>query len=116
MSLVDAASKTPRIIPAAAAAAAASATPRAAAPRRGRLVIENVSKDFPGSTVPALRGVSLTCEPGEFVVVVGPSGCGKSTLLNLVAGMLNPDQGRVPLDGQNVDGPAPERTMVFQDH
>src|SRR5258707_3588054 len=86
------------------------------APRRGRLVLEHISKDFPGSTVPALRDVSLTCEPGEFVVVVGPSGCGKSTLLNLVAGMLTPDEGRVTLDGQDVRGPHPERTMVFQDH
>jgi NitT/TauT family transport system ATP-binding protein len=87
-----------------------------AAPRRGRLVLEHVSKDFPGSTVPALRDISLTCEPGEFVVVVGPSGCGKSTLLNLVAGMHSPDEGRVTLDGQPVHGPHPERTMVFQDH
>jgi NitT/TauT family transport system ATP-binding protein len=86
------------------------------APRRGRLVLEHVSKDFPGSTVPALRDISLTCEPGEFVVVVGPSGCGKSTLLNLVAGMLTPEEGRVTLDGQTVRGPHPERTMVFQDH
>jgi NitT/TauT family transport system ATP-binding protein len=86
------------------------------APRRGRLVLENVSKDFPGSSIPAIRDVSLTCAPGEFVVVVGPSGCGKSTLLNLVAGMLTPDQGRVTLDDQPIGGPHPERTMVFQDH
>jgi NitT/TauT family transport system ATP-binding protein len=90
--------------------------PSNGAPRRGRLVLEHISKDFPGSTVPALRDVSLTCEPGEFVVVVGPSGCGKSTLLNLVAGMLTPEEGRVTLDGQAVRGPHPERTMVFQDH
>jgi NitT/TauT family transport system ATP-binding protein len=90
--------------------------PPKGAPRRGRLVLEHVSKDFPGSNVPALRDVSLTCEPGEFVVVVGPSGCGKSTLLNLVAGMLSPDEGRVTLDGKPVSGPHPERTMVFQDH
>src|SRR6266550_3820662 len=73
------------------------------APRRGRLVLEHISKDFPGSTVPALRDV-------------GPSGCGKSTLLNLVAGMISPGEGRVTLDGQAVSGPHPERTMVFQDH
>src|SRR2546421_11565782 len=95
--------------------APALAPPKGAA-RRGRLVLEQVSKDFPGSNVPALRDVSLTCEPGEFVVVVGPSGCGKTTLLNLVAGMLAPDQGRVTLDGQAIGGPHPERTMVFQDH
>ncbi|MGB7159215.1 MAG: ABC transporter ATP-binding protein [Tepidisphaeraceae bacterium] len=66
--------------------------------------------------MPALRGVSLTCEPGEFVVVVGPSGCGKSTLLNIAAGMLHADAGEVSLDGRPVEGPGPDRAMVFQDH
>jgi NitT/TauT family transport system ATP-binding protein len=58
----------------------------------------------------------VTTEPGEFVVVVGPSGCGKSTLLNVAAGMYKPDAGSVTLDGQHVDGPGPDRAMVFQDH
>jgi NitT/TauT family transport system ATP-binding protein len=86
------------------------------APKKGRLVLDEVSKLFTNGTVPALGEVSLTCEPGEFVVVVGPSGCGKSTLLNLAAGMIAPDTGRITLDGRPVAGPAPERTMVFQDH
>jgi NitT/TauT family transport system ATP-binding protein len=99
------------------AEAFAAAPPQApGGPRRGRLVLENVCKNFPGSNVPALRDVSLTCAPGEFVVLVGPSGCGKSTLLNVVAGMHAPDRGRVLLDGQQVAGPHPDRTMVFQDH
>jgi sulfonate transport system ATP-binding protein len=88
----------------------------AAAPPRGKLVLEDVSKNFTGSNVPALGVVNLTCEPGEFVVVVGPSGCGKSTLLNLAAGMIPPDTGQVTVDGRVVAGPHPERTMVFQDH
>ena len=79
-------------------------------------MLENVCKNFHGSNVPALRDVSLTCAPGEFVVLVGPSGCGKSTLLNVVAGMHAPDRGAVLLDGQPVTGPHPDRTMVFQDH
>src|SRR5438132_1702722 len=83
---------------------------------RGRLVIEHASKRFNGSAMHALRDVSLTCEPGEFVVVVGPSGCGKSTLLNIAAGMMRPDGGTVTLDGTTVDAPGPQRTMVFQDH
>lgn len=82
----------------------------------GHLQLEGVSKNFPGSTVAAVRDISLTCAPGEFVVVVGPSGCGKSTLLNLAAGMLFPDAGRVVLDGKPVTGPGPQRAMVFQDH
>src|SRR5436309_6726163 len=83
---------------------------------RGRLVIEHASKRFNGSAMHALRDVSLTCEPGEFVVVVGPSGCGKTTLLNLAAGMLKADAGVVRLDGKVIAAPAPERAMVFQEH
>lgn len=83
---------------------------------RGRLVLKNVSKNFPGSTVHALRDVDLVCDPGEFVVVVGPSGCGKSTLLNIAAGMIKPDNGTVSLDNQPIRAPGPERAMVFQDH
>ena len=83
---------------------------------RGRLVIEHVDKNFTGSSVHALRDISLTCEPGEFVVVVGPSGCGKSTLLNVAAGMIKADNGTVTLDGKPVSHPGPDRAMVFQDH
>src|SRR3984957_19125786 len=83
---------------------------------RGRLALNSIDKNFDGSQVPALRGVSIVTEPGEFVVVVGPSGCGKSTLLNVAAGILKPDGGTVMLDNQPVNGPGPQRTMVFQDH
>src|SRR4051812_29188708 len=86
------------------------------APVRGNLVIEHVDKQFNGSSVHALRDISLSCESGEFVVVVGPSGCGKSTLLNIVAGMISPDRGSVALDGTSIQSPGPERAMVFQDH
>ena len=83
---------------------------------RGRLALNSIDKNFDGSHVPALRGVSIVTEPGEFVVVVGPSGCGKSTLLNVAAGILKPDAGTVTLDDKPVNGPGPQRTMVFQDH
>jgi len=83
---------------------------------RGRIVIEHVDKNFNGSGVHALRDISLTCDSGEFLVVVGPSGCGKSTLLNIVAGMIRADRGTVTLDGKTVAKPGPERAMVFQDH
>src|SRR5688500_873048 len=84
--------------------------------KRGKLEVRAVSKRFANSAVHAVRDITLTCEPGEFVVVVGPSGCGKSTLLNIAAGMIRPDAGDVCLDGQSVKAPGPERAMVFQDH
>jgi NitT/TauT family transport system ATP-binding protein len=93
-----------------------SALTKATEPTRGHLVLQDIDKNFPGSTVPALRGVNITIAPGEFVVVVGPSGCGKSTLLNIAAGMLKPDSGNAVLDGKPITGPGPDRAMVFQDH
>ncbi|HSU68885.1 MAG TPA: ABC transporter ATP-binding protein [Tepidisphaeraceae bacterium] len=83
---------------------------------RGRLVLQNVTRFFNGSTHHGIQNITLTCEPGEFVVVVGPSGCGKSTLLNIASGMIVPGSGTVMLDNQPITGPGPDRTMVFQDH
>src|SRR5512139_2898999 len=68
-----------------------------------------------GQVVDALDTTDLTVRPGEFVCIVGPSGCGKTTLLNMVAGLDHPDRGSVTVDGRPVDGPSPERVLVFQD-
>jgi putative ABC transport system ATP-binding protein len=51
--------------------------------------------------VPALRGVSFTIEPGEFVSIVGPSGSGKSTLFYILGGLTQADAGRIVIDGQD---------------
>ena len=55
-----------------------------------------------GSTVHALRNVSLAIDPGEFVVIRGPSGCGKTSLLMTLGGLLRPEAGQVTVDGKSI--------------
>lgn len=83
-----------------------------------KVKIDNVVKTYntrKGETV-ALNGVSLDIKENEFICVVGPSGCGKSTLLNIIAGLLEPTSGNVSVDGKIVEGPGPERGVVFQQY
>ncbi|MBI4463908.1 MAG: ABC transporter ATP-binding protein [Acidobacteria bacterium] len=63
--------------------------------------VENLHKIYRVGKVevPALRGVNLRVEEGEFVSLVGPSGCGKSTLLHVIAGLTPPTKGKVVVDG-----------------
>ncbi len=63
----------------------------------------------------ALTGISLEIYPSEFVVLLGPSGSGKSTLLYLIAGLEQPTSGAIRTDGEPVTGPAPERSLIFQE-
>lgn len=82
------------------------------------LELDNVSKVFAkvesDEVTHALYNVSATMESGEFISLVGPSGCGKSTILRLVAGLITPTLGKVTVDGKEIDGPQPNRGMVFQ--
>jgi nitrate/nitrite transport system ATP-binding protein len=64
----------------------------------------------------ALQNINLTVAKGEFVTLIGHSGCGKSTLLNLVAGLLLPTSGNLLCANKEINGPGPERGVVFQNH
>ena len=76
--------------------------------------IRNVGMVYAGD-VEALKQVSLTFPPGELTTLLGPSGCGKTTLLKIVAGLMAPTNGEVIVHGRKVQGPGPERALVFQD-
>lgn len=79
--------------------------------------LRSVSKTFileSGEEIAAVRDASLRVERGEFVCVVGPSGHGKSTLLNLIAGFIMPSSGEIFVNGNPVEGPGPDRGVVFQ--
>jgi len=95
---------------------AARPAPGPAGPGGVDVVIDSVGKTFRrgGRRTVALAGVDLRVRAGELVCLLGPSGCGKSTLLRIVAGALEPDEGTVTVAGRPVDGPAPDRGMLFQ--
>lgn len=83
-----------------------------------KVCVNSVQKVFQGRNGPmtALGGVSLNIYENEFVCVVGPSGCGKSTLLNMIGGLEQPTQGHILVDGVPVQGPGPDRGIVFQQY
>jgi len=76
------------------------------------LLVQNLSKQFGDKTV--LEDINFSMQSGEFVTFVGSSGCGKSTLLRLIAGLDQPSSGQIHVDGSPVEGPGPDRGMVFQ--
>lgn len=82
-----------------------------------QIQLNNLGKRFGKFT--ALSDMDLTIEDGEFVALLGPSGCGKSTTMNMIAGMLEPSEGEIRFDGQDISGvPMGRRGVgfVFQNY
>ncbi len=83
-----------------------------------RLRIKDVRLEYStrGKNVVAIDNISIDVPDNQFAVIVGPSGCGKSSLLYLVAGLAEPTSGEILLGNEEVDGPGPDRGMVFQSY
>jgi NitT/TauT family transport system ATP-binding protein len=82
-----------------------------------QLTLRNVTRtyDAENGSREALENINLEVKPREFLCIVGPSGCGKTTLLRMIAGLDYPTSGEIILDGTPVQGPSPDRGMVFQE-
>lgn len=82
------------------------------------IVARNLGKTFAiaGRELNVLQGVSVDIPDGHFACLLGPSGCGKSTFLRCVAGLERATSGELLIDGHPVEGPGPDRSMVFQDY
>jgi NitT/TauT family transport system ATP-binding protein len=74
----------------------------------------SVSKEFNRGAVRALGGITTDIYQDQVTVFVGPSGSGKSTLLRMIAGLEHPTRGSVSVGGKVVQGPGPDRGMIFQ--
>ena len=83
-----------------------------------RIRFDDVGVDFAtaNGSMRVVDGVSLDVRQGEFVSIIGPSGCGKTTLLNMVGGFVKPTRGRVLLDDATIEGPGPDRGVIFQEY
>jgi NitT/TauT family transport system ATP-binding protein len=88
------------------------------AARPAKLDVRGVSLDHTNertkTVLPVLRGIDLKVYEGELVCIAGPSGCGKTTLLNAVDGLIRTTAGTIMVDGRAINGPGPDRAMVFQ--
>ncbi len=83
-----------------------------------KITVKELSKTFyaprGGKKETVLENINLQVKRGEFSVLLGPSGCGKTTLLNIMAGFEKPNSGRVLIDGRPVEGPHPDRILMWQ--
>jgi NitT/TauT family transport system ATP-binding protein len=83
-----------------------------------RAQFEHVSLSFgtPKGNLRVVDDVSYDIHDGDFIAVIGPSGCGKTTMMSMLAGFQKPTAGSVLFDGRPVEGPGPERGVIFQEY
>lgn len=93
-------------------------SPALAAGGRPLIEIRGLSKAYGSGAArrEVLRSIDLEVQSGEFLAILGGSGAGKSTLLSLLAGLERPTGGELLLRGRPIQGPGPERALVFQQH
>ena len=81
--------------------------------------LEGLAKRYPlpgGGATTIFQDLWLSVNKGEFVCIIGHSGCGKTTVLNSLAGLDEPSEGVVIVDGREIAGPGLDRAMIFQGH
>jgi nitrate/nitrite transport system ATP-binding protein len=81
--------------------------------------IEAIAKRYPhreGGDVAVFENLWLSVARGEFACVIGHSGCGKTTVLNILAGLDEPSEGVVIVDGEAIEGTSLDRAVIFQSH
>ncbi|WP_194437876.1 ABC transporter ATP-binding protein [Vibrio fluminensis] len=83
------------------------------------LDLKQIRKTYPKAAQETLKGIDISIESGEFLILVGPSGCGKSTLMNTIAGLEDISSGHIVIDGREVSQVEPKDrdiAMVFQSY
>jgi NitT/TauT family transport system ATP-binding protein len=78
------------------------------------ITVDRLSKRFEGG-FQVIDGLSFSLDTGRTMAIIGPSGCGKTTLLYILAGLTRPTEGKVVINGRNVEGPSPEVSFILQD-
>jgi NitT/TauT family transport system ATP-binding protein len=76
----------------------------------------SLSFDSPKGKLRVVDDVSYDIHDGDFIAVIGPSGCGKTTMMSMLAGFQKPTTGKVLFDGTPVQGPGPERGVIFREY
>jgi NitT/TauT family transport system ATP-binding protein len=84
--------------------------------KRAKFDHVSLTFDTPKGKLNVVEDVNYEISDGDFIAVIGPSGCGKTTMMSMLAGFQKPTTGSVLFDGAPVEGPGPERGVIFQEY